>query len=109
MIGNSSFVPDGDVVIKNLHFENKLLGLPAEIRRRMEKRVEDFVYNMLVNVFNAGDTADLAIAAILEAGSYDPGPKAQRIEDPQDWTPEAITRKAALIEGDKGPEGDFDD
>ncbi len=93
----------------NLPFENKLLGLPATIRERMEKRVEDFVYNMLVNVFNAADTADLAIASILEAGSYDPGPKAQRIEDPQDWTAEEITRKAALIEGDKGPEGDFDD
>jgi fructose/tagatose bisphosphate aldolase len=93
----------------NLPFENKLLGLPATIRERMEKRVADFVYNMLVNVFNAADTADLAIASILEAGSYDPGPKSQRIEDPQDWTLEEITRKAALIEGEKGPEGDFDD
>jgi fructose/tagatose bisphosphate aldolase len=93
----------------NLPFENKLLGLPKAIRTRMEERVESFVFNMLVNVFNARDTAELAIAAILEADSFDPGPKAQRIEDPQDWTAEKIIERAALIEGDKGPEGDFDD
>lgn len=93
----------------NLPFENKLLGLPIEIRDRMEKRVEDFVYNMLANVFNAGDTADIAIATILETNSFDPGPKAQRIEDPQEWTPEKIAQRAALIESNEGPEGDFDD
>ncbi len=93
----------------NLPFENKLLGLPREIRDRMEQRVESFVYNMLVNVFNAQDTADLAIEMILEADGYDPGPKAQRIEDPAAWTPEQITQRAALIESNEGPEGDFDD
>lgn len=93
----------------NLPFENKLLGLPREIRTRMEERVEAFVHNMLVNVFNAQDTADLAIETILEANSHDPGPKAQRIEDPQEWTPEKIIQRASLIEGNDGPEGDFDD
>jgi fructose/tagatose bisphosphate aldolase len=93
----------------NLPFENKLLGQPKEIRSRMESRVESFVYNMMVNVFNAQDTADLAIETILETGSYDPGPKAQRIEDPSEWTAEKIVKKAALIEGNEGPEGDFDD
>ena len=93
----------------NLPFENKLLGQPAEIRLRMENRVEAFVYNMLVNVFNAQDTADLAIDAILTAGSFDPGPKAQRIEEPQEWTPEKIAQRAAAIESNEGPEGDFDD
>ena len=93
----------------NLPFENKLLGLPLEIRERMEKRVESFVFNMLVNVFNARDTADLTIEAILEASNYDPGPKAERIESPEDWTPEKIIRKAALIESNQGPEGEFDD
>ncbi|MBC2711047.1 MAG: class II fructose-bisphosphate aldolase [Desulfosarcina sp.] len=93
----------------NLPFENKLLGLPQEIRARMEKRVESFVYNMLVNVFNAQDTADLAIETILEANSFDPGPKAQRIEDPSEWTPEKITQRAASIESNESPEGDFDD
>ena len=93
----------------NLPFENKLLGQSAEIRQRMEKRVEDFVYSMLVNVFNAQDTADLAIEAILAADSYDPGPKARRIEDPQEWTEEKIVQRAALIESNDSPEGDFDD
>lgn len=93
----------------NLPFENKLLGLPSDIRARMEDRVETFVYNMLINVFNARDTADLAVAAILEANGFDPGPKAQRIEDPAQWTAEKICQRAALIESNDSPEGDFDD
>jgi fructose-bisphosphate aldolase class II len=93
----------------NLPFENKLLGQSVEIRNRMAKRVEDFVHNMLVNVLNAKDTAPLAVAAILEAGSYDPGPKASRIENPTEWTPEKIVERGASIISDKGPEGDFDD
>ena len=93
----------------NLPFENKLLGQSAEIRERMASRVEDFVYNMLVNVLNTEGTAALAVAAILSAGSYDPGPKAERIEDPVEWTPEKIIKRAATIDSDKGPEGDFDD
>jgi hypothetical protein len=86
----------------NLPFENRLLGQPAAIRARMCKRVEDFVYNMLVNVFNAQDTAELAIEAILRKGSFDPGPKAQRLEDPADWTPEKIIARAATLDTDKG-------
>lgn len=93
----------------NLPFENKLLGQAETIRTRMVKRVEAFIYNMLVNVFNAQDSAPLAIEAILEAGTYDPGPKAARIEDPAEWTPEKIIQRAATIESEKGPEGDFDD
>jgi hypothetical protein len=93
----------------NLPFETKLLGQPREVRERMCKRVEDFVYRLLLDVFNAGDTAPLAIAAILEANSYDPGPKAERIEDPAAWTGEKIRQRAAAIETDKGPAGNFDD
>ena len=93
----------------NLPFENRLLGQPAKVRLRMEERVEAFVYNMLANVFNAQDTADLAIEAILTADGYDPGPKAQRVEDPQEWTAEKIAQRAASIESNDGPEGDFDD
>ena len=93
----------------NLPFENKLLGQTQEVRERMIKRVEDFAYNMLINVFNAEDTASLAIEAILECGSYDAGPKGKRIEDPKDWTVDQINRLAATLNGDKGPEGDFDD
>ncbi len=93
----------------NLPFENKLLGQVKAVRERMAKRVEDFVFNMLVNVLNAEDTARLAIDAINDAGTYDPGPKVQRIEDPSEWTPEKIRKRAAAIESNKGPEGDFDD
>lgn len=93
----------------NRPFENRLLGQPRQIRERMVKRVEDFVYNMLTSVFNAQDTADLAIEQILKIGSHDPGPKAQRIEDPQEWTRDKIIERAKSIESDKGPKGDFDD
>jgi fructose-bisphosphate aldolase class II len=93
----------------NLPFENKLLGQPQQIRERMIKRVEDFAYNMLVNVFNAENTASLAIEAILDTASYAAGPKARRIEDPKKWTPEFIKKRAAEISSDKGPAGDFDD
>jgi fructose-bisphosphate aldolase class II len=93
----------------NLPFENKLLGQTSEIKLRMAKRVEDFIYNMLVNVFNAENTAPLAVEAILAAGSYDAGSKGERIEDPANWTTEQIIERAAAIQSDKGPEGDFDD
>ena len=93
----------------NLPFETKLMGQPQEVRNRMCKRVEDFVYNMLVNVFNAQDSASLGIAAILEAGSHNMGAKVARIEDPAEWTQEKIKERAAMLDTDKGPEGDFDD
>jgi fructose/tagatose bisphosphate aldolase len=93
----------------NLPFETKLLSQPREVRERMCKRVEDFVYTLLVEVFNAADTAPLAIEAILKANSYDLGPKVDCIEDPAQWTDEKIRERAAAIDSDKGPEGDFDD
>jgi len=93
----------------NLPFENKLLGQPKVVRERMTRRVEAFVYNMLVNVLNAADTAPMVIDAILAAGSHDPGPKAQQIENPADWTPEKIVARAATLETDKGATGEFDD
>jgi len=93
----------------NLPFEPKLMGQPKAIRERMVKRVEEFVYNLLVNVFNAQDSAPLGIKAILDKGSYDMGPKVGRIEDPAQWTGEKITKRAASLGTDKGPAGDFDD
>lgn len=93
----------------NLPFENKLMAQPREIRERMAKGVETFVYDLLTNVFNAGDTAELVLEDILRAKSCDPGPQGERIEDPAQWTREKIMEKAASIESDKGPEGDFDD
>jgi len=93
----------------NLPFENKLLGLSRDIRERMARGVEDFVYELLTNVFNARDTAALAIEAIIEAGSYDLGPKGTRIEDPAEWTESKIHERASSLDTDKGPAGDFDD
>jgi len=99
----------GDYKKLNLPFENKLMGLPREIRARMTKGVEDFVYDLLTKVFNAKDTAPQAIEAILKAGSYDVGPKAERIENPADWTEQKIKEQASKLHGDKGPKGNFDD
>ena len=105
----STGIKGGDYKKLNLLFENKLLGQPQAIRDRMVNRVEAFVYNMLVDVFNAKDTASVVIDAILETGTFDPGPKAERIEDPDEWTREKIIKRASSIVSDKGPEGDFDD
>ncbi len=93
----------------NLPFENKLLGQSREVRERMARRVEEFVYHLLTDVFNAGDTAPIAIDLILDAGSYDLGPKARKVEDEAEWTPSKIREKARAIMRDRGPEGDFDD
>ena len=99
----------GDYKKLNLPFENKLLGQSRDIRERMAKSVEDFVYTLLTSVFNAADTAPLAVEAILAAGSYDLGAKVGRIEDPAQWDAEGIKAKAAALDADKGPQGDFAD
>jgi fructose-bisphosphate aldolase, class II len=99
----------GDYKKLNLPFENKLLGQPKEVRERMAKRVEDFTYNILTKVFNAGDTAPLAIEAILKAKSYNLGPKSKRIENLGDWSESKIREKVKSVHGSKGPAGDFSD
>jgi len=99
----------GDYKKLNLVFENKIMGQPKPIRERMTRRVEDFVFTLLTEVFNAGDTARYAVEEILRAGSYDVGPKTGRIEAKEDWTVEKIHQKASLMATDKGPAGDFDD
>ncbi|HSB03974.1 MAG TPA: class II fructose-bisphosphate aldolase [Thermodesulfobacteriota bacterium] len=99
----------GDYKKLNLPFENKMLGQPHEIRERMIRGVEDFVYELLTRVFHAEDTAPLAIEAILKAGTFDLGPKAGRIENPLEWTEDKIKKRAARLHGHKGPKGDFDD
>jgi fructose-bisphosphate aldolase class II len=99
----------GDYKNLNLPFENRLLALPAGIRERMCRGVEDFAYKMMVQVFNAKDTAPLAIEAILASGSFDLGPKTGRIEDPAEWTDAKIVERAKTLGSDKGAKGDFDD
>ncbi len=93
----------------NLPFENKLLGQPLDIRERMVRRVEDFAFHLMVNVFNAAETAPLAVQTILASASYDPGPKVERIEDPAEWIPEKIVSRARSIQSTKGPDGNFED
>ena len=55
----------------NRFFENRLLGLSPAVHERMSRGVEDFAYDLLVNVFNARDTANAAIESLLDAGTYD--------------------------------------
>lgn len=93
----------------NLPFENKILGQAREVRERMAKRVEEFTYTLLTEVFNAAGTGSLCIADIVETGSYNPGAKAEVKEDKAAWTEEKIRARAAQITTDKGPEGDFDE
>ena len=99
----------GDYKNLNLPFENKLLAQPKEVRDRMVKGVEDFAYKMMTEVFNSQDTAPLAIEAILEAGSYDLGPKVTRLEDPAEWTESKIIERASHLGSHEGPAGKFDD
>jgi fructose-bisphosphate aldolase class II len=99
----------GDYKSLNLPFESPFLAQPKEIRERMARRVEDFTYKMMTEVFNAQDTAPLAVEAILAAGSYDLKPKTGRIEDPADWTDAKIVERAATLDTDKGTAGNFDD
>ncbi len=106
---NQNGLSGGNYKKLNLPFENRLLGQPADIRERMVKRVEEFVFNMLTDVLNSDETAPMVVEDILETGSHHPGFKASRIEDPSEWTTEKIKAKAKAICSDKGPEGDFDD
>ena len=99
----------GDYKNLNLPFENKLLAQPGEIRERMAKGVEAFVYDLLTKWFNATDTAPLALEAILEKGSYDLGPKGSRIEDPKEWTKEKIMSRGRALHKKGTGAGDFDD
>ena len=99
----------GDYKNLNLPFENKIMGQPRSVRERMARRVENFVYTLLVEVFNAADTARFGVEAVLDAGSFDLGPKTGRIESAEEWTEAKIRERAALLNTDKGPQGNFDD
>ena len=99
----------GDYKNLNILFENQFFAQPQPIRERMAQRVEDFAYKMMTEVLNGGDTAPLAVEAILAAGSYDLGPKVGRIEDPAQWTEADIVERAKHLDADKGEAGNFDD
>ena len=99
----------GDYKKLNLPFEIEILAQEKQVRDRMAKRVEDFVYSILTHVFNAEGTATIAKDLLLAAGRHDLGPKAERIEDVSRWTREQIIERARTLDVDKGPQGDFDD
>jgi fructose/tagatose bisphosphate aldolase len=100
----------GDYKNLNLLFENKILSQPRVIRDRMTEGVRDFVYQLLTEVFNAKDSAPMAIEAILEVGTYDLGPNAKRIEDSAQWTEDKIRAKAGALNTGKGRAGgNFED
>ncbi len=107
--GQAQNLKAGDYKKFNLTYENKILGQAREVRERMAKDVEDFTYRLLTEVFSAQGTAPLAYEAIMKAGGHDLGEKASRTENQSEWTEEKITKKAAALAGDKGPEGNFDD
>jgi fructose-bisphosphate aldolase class II len=98
----------GDYRKLNLPFETKMLAQPASVRERIQKGVEEFVIRLL-DVFNARNTAPMAIQAICQTKCADPGPVSKQIENPQQWTSEKIVQRAACICSDEGPQGDFDD
>ncbi len=99
----------GNLKNLNLAMDNLILAQPREIRERMSKGVEEFVYGLLTRVFNAQGSAAHARELILRAGSHDLGAKGSRREDPEEWTAEKIVARAKSLVVDKGPEGDFDD
>lgn len=99
----------GDYKKLNLPFENQILAQEKIVRDRMAKRVEDFVYSILVNVFNAEGTGTIAKDLLLEAGSYDLGAKAGQIEDVAEWSKERIIERAKALLVNAGPAGNFDD
>jgi fructose-bisphosphate aldolase class II len=94
---NKNGLKGGNYKKLNLPFENKMQGVPREVRERMAKGVEDFVYELLIDVFNARDTAPLAIETILRADSYDLGPKGSLLEDPARWTENLIHERASKL------------
>ncbi len=99
----------GDYKKLNLPFERRWQGQGKAVRERMAGAVKDFVHHLLVDVFNAADTAPIAYELLIKAGSHDLGPKVQPFEDVAEWTEEKIKARAAQINTDKGPKGDFDD
>jgi fructose/tagatose bisphosphate aldolase len=93
-------------------FEGLLQGQAERVRERMEAAVEGYVHHLLVDVFGAADTAPLAVAAVLEAGSYDVAALAARRESPAAWTEREIRARArdlAAAGPRPGAGGDFDD
>ena len=99
----------GDYKKLNLPFENKLLGQPGEVRERMSRRVEDFVYGLLTDVFNAGTPRPWPSRRSWRPALTTWAPRrahrgSGRVDREQDPGP-----RGAANRPHKGPEGDFED
>ena len=81
----------------NSAFENKLLSEPIEIRERMASAVEEFALNIMKNVFNSVNTADIFMDILFEKKSFDAGNKAEVIEDIKEWSFDKIKEKALSL------------
>ncbi len=93
----------------NLPFESRLWTQPRQVRERMIRNVEEFVFTLLTEVFNAADTAALGIQEIVAAGSHELAPKAVRKEDPEEWSEVKAAERAKALHKEAGPAGDFSD
>lgn len=100
----------GDYKKLNSEVDEYLKKLPQDVQNRMSKGVEDFIANLLENVFYCKDSADLALDVILESESYQVKQTAAQIEDKKVWTEDYIRKEGKRIfEHQHEVEGNFDD
>ncbi len=100
----------GDYKKLNLLIQKRLEEQSPEIQARMAGDVEEFVANLLKNVFSADGTANYALDAILETKSQEINHFNKIIEDSNTWTDEYIKVEGKkLFEVQEVVEGNFDD
>ncbi|MDD5090997.1 MAG: class II fructose-bisphosphate aldolase [Candidatus Wallbacteria bacterium] len=100
----------GDYKKLNKEVDSLLKAQPDFVQKRMVKAVEDFIYTLLTDVFYAEGTGDLALDAILEAGSQDVKLFDTIVESSAVWTKEYIAREGQiLLDKQHELEGNFDD
>ena len=94
----------------NKPMDNALKQQPAEAQQRMVKAVEQFVADLLENVFGATGSADEALDVILEAKSGTIPTPHEIIEDKAKWTEAHIREEGERLDAQQADvEGDFDD
>ncbi|MBW2453512.1 MAG: class II fructose-bisphosphate aldolase [Deltaproteobacteria bacterium] len=94
----------------NKPMDELLKKQPAEVQARMVKAVEEFVVNLIENVFGAAGTVDEALDIILEAKSGTIPTAHEVIEDKAKWTEAYIAEQGAKLDALQAQiEGDFDD
>ena len=89
-----------------LAFESEFLAQPAKNPRADGATVEDFVYKMLTEVLGTGDTAPLAVEAILTAGPTTLAPSKSSMNAPTGPTQDRCER-AKTLDTNKGAAGNI--